>query len=107
MPRVAQEVIITSTSLKIDGEEFPWYVSQGGITVNKDRDVTTITFTMPCESAVINVPGYKEERDCDLCGEREGKEMGEFIIKGGGYVPNDTRVYAHAQCAAEQGFEIA
>lgn len=72
MPRVAGEVIITSTSLKIDGEEFPWYVSQEGITVNKDRDVTTITFTIPCKSAVINVPGYKEEpEDITMGGARD------------------------------------
>lgn len=50
--------------------------------------------------------GEIPHRDCELCGEPADQEMGEFTIQAG-YLPQDTRVFAHAQSAAEQGLEIA
>lgn len=54
MPKLANEVVITgSKSITIDGEEFPWFIMQGGIMVAQEKSVTSVTFTIPCENVVI------------------------------------------------------
>lgn len=48
---------------EIDGQEFPWYVTDDGVEVTSSRkELTIVTVKIPCERAeVIDTPWSKPE----------------------------------------------
>src|SRR5688500_8019306 len=50
-------------SLEVDGQEFPWYITEDGVGVGAGSrsDLTTITVTTPCEKVIVEEPDRKVE----------------------------------------------
>lgn len=49
MPVLAKEIVVQGGRIEIDGAEFPWFISKGGITATHDRGLIEVTLTIPCE----------------------------------------------------------
>lgn len=66
-PKLAKRIEIDETagpgyfSLKIDGEEFPWYIAEGGITFECTTDEKIVKATMTLLAEEISYKQYPEE----------------------------------------------